>query len=212
MLNRRFALAIIATLASTSALAVDCTPAALREALATHANADQAARKALMAKPSDKNALDIALRTDRDNTAWMREVVAQCKWPKRSEVGEEGAMHAWLMAQHADMRPDFQVVAAAAMKDAVLAGEANGGALSRLVDRNRAQQKQPQVYGLNPEVTPANTLRFDIEDPANLDARRREIGLPPFYCHAIQMSGSRKLPIEWPQGVLFIPTECPEAE
>ncbi|MCC8364399.1 hypothetical protein LK996_15105 [Lysobacter sp. A6] len=212
MLNRRVAFAVVASLLSSSALAVDCTPAALREALATHANADQAARKALMANPSDKNALDIALRTDRDNTAWMREVVAQCNWPKQSEVGKEGAMHAWLMAQHADMSPDFQVAAAAAMKEAVLAGEANGGALSRLVDRNRMQQKQPQAYALNPEVTPAKTLRFDIEDPANLDARRKEIGLAPFYCHAVEMSESRKLPIEWPQGVLFIPTECPEAE
>ncbi|NUS61718.1 MAG: hypothetical protein HOQ01_12290 [Lysobacter sp.] len=121
-------------------------------------------------------------------------------------------MHAWLMAQHADMAPDFQVVAAVAMKEAVLAGEANGSALARLVDRNRLLQKQPQVYALNPDVTSDGTLRFNVEDPANLDARRKEIGLVPFYCLALELSEARALPIEWPQGVLFVPTECPKPE
>ena len=211
--NGRILVALVTAVWTSAAFAVDCTPSALRESLATRASADQTARKAVIANASDKAALDVAVRTDRENTAWMREVVAQCKWPRRSEVGEEGAMHAWVLAQHADMAPDFQVVAAAAMKDAVLAKEANAEALSRLVDRNRTLQKQPQVYALNVEETADKTLRFlPIDDPANLDARRKEIGLAPFYCHAMGVAHARELPIEWPQGVLFVPAQCPTNE
>jgi len=210
-MRSKMMLALVAGLWSGAVFAADCAPDALRIALTTRADADQAARKAVIADLSDKAAHDRAMRTDHDNTAWMHEVVAQCGWPKRSAVGDDAATFAWLLVQHADMDPDFQVVAARAMKDAVLEREADGERLALLVDRNRFLDQLPQVYGTNTDDTAAGTLRFrDIVNPASLDARRAEIGLTPFYCHALALAKKRGLPLEWPQGVLFVPAECPD--
>lgn len=96
----------------------------LKQTLLLRATADQEARKALQATPPSKNALDVALKTDADNTKYMRQVLAQCGWPKKSVVGADAAKAAWLLTQHADMDPQYQVLAAQQMKHAVLAKEA----------------------------------------------------------------------------------------
>ncbi len=47
-------------------------------------------------------------RVDVRNTDRLREIVERYGWPGRSLVGEEGADHAWLLAQHADKQLEFQ--------------------------------------------------------------------------------------------------------
>ena len=207
---RRFALALL-LLASAEALAAGCEPAALRAELAARRDADQSARHAVIADPNDKAAYARAVRVDAENTAWMRDVITQCGWPKQSVVGEDGAQSAWLLAQHADMDPEFQSWAANRMKQAVLAGEASGNGLALLVDRNRRLNDLPQVYGMQSYKTPTGTVRFyDIVNPAELDARRKAIGLASFHCHALDVSKRNGgAAIEWPAGVPKSPDACP---
>ena len=140
----------------------------------------------------------------------MRTVLAKCGWPERSEVGKKAAHAAWLLTQHADMDPQYQVLAAQQMKYAVLGGEADALDLAVLVDRNRRLTNLPQVYGMQFMTTPGGVIRFyDIVTPSQLDARRKKIGLPSFYCWALHISRQHgNVALEWPTGVLFSPREC----
>ena len=192
------------------AFAQDCAPAALGHELLQRNDTDQAARKVLGTSPDSREALDRVLRIDRENTAYMRTVLASCGWPERSKVGNEAARAALRLTQHADMDPQYQVLAAQQLKSAVLGGEAAGWDLAVLVDRNRRLTDQPQVYGMQFMSTPGETIRFyDIVTPSRLDARRKEIGLVPFYCWAVQISQQHgNASLEWPDGVLFSPQEC----
>lgn len=190
--------------------AQSCRISALQSELAKRTDIDQAARKQLQAKPGNKAALDHALAVDADNTAWMRKMVAKCGWPKESLVGKEAAHHAWLLTQHADMAPDYQVYAAEKLKAAVLEHEAEPWDLAVLVDRNRRLQGNLQVYGMQFRNDESGTIVFfPMEAPESLDARRKEIGLESFYCWAHKVSGKNKTPIQWPAGVLFKPEDCP---
>jgi len=163
-----------------------------------------------MADVNSREANDAALAVDADNTAWMRSVLDRCGWPKRSLVGEDGATSAWLLVQHADMQPEFQVTAAREMKYAVFAGEADGWRLALLVDRNRRETNLPTVYGVGYYRAPGGEIVFsDIVNPLQLDERRHRIGLPPFYCEAMRASQDNgNAPLRWPAGVLLQPTEC----
>lgn len=107
----RFLLAALASLPAV-AIAQDCAPTSLQFELLRRNEADQNARKTLSADPLSKEALDRVLRIDRENTAYMRTVVTTCGWPKQSAVGEQAAKAAWRITQHADMDPQYQVLAA----------------------------------------------------------------------------------------------------
>lgn len=198
--------------ASSTALAATCDPDSLRTQLLERNATDQAARKALTAAPQSKAALDAVLRIDADNTAFMRQVLARCGWPKKSVVGVEAAKAAWRLTQHADMDPQYQVLAAQQLKYAVLASEAEPWDLAVLVDRNRRLNDQPQVYGMQYYPAADGSIEFyDIVNPARLDERRNEIGLPPFFCWALRISRTNNgAAIRWPSGVLVKPAKCPE--
>lgn len=198
---------------ASGALADDCDPSRIKEELIARSILDQEARRALMASPNEKELSHRALRVDTDNTDYMRSLLATCGWPKRSLVGEEAAKAAWLLTQHADMDPQHQVAAARLMKHAVLAKEADPARLALLVDRNRRLSDQPQVYGMQFYTAQDDVIRFfDIVTPAQLDARRAEIGLEPFFCYAISLSKRHaNQPLEWPAGVLLVHDDCRDA-
>jgi hypothetical protein len=201
--------AVMAT-SMSSAMALDCTPATVQKEVTERAARDQVVRKRLVASLDSKELHAQALLIDAENTAYMRVLIAECGWPKKSVVGEEGAKAAWLLTQHADMDPQYQVLASQQMRYAVLAKEASAERLASLVDRNRMLTHQPLVYGVSFYTGPDKIIRFyDIVTPGQLDARRSEIGLIPFYCYALQLSRNNgDAPIEWPDGVLLAPTNC----
>lgn len=125
-------------------------------------------------------------RVDVANTARLREIISQHGWPGRSLVGEDGSHHAWLIAQHADRQLDFQREALEALADAVSRGDAAQRDLAYLTDRVRMNEGREQVFGTQiAEVKDGNGVPWPVEDPANLDARRAAVGLPPFeeYSH-----------------------------
>ncbi len=167
----------------------------------------------MIASPESKEALDAVLRIDAENTAYMRRVLAQCGWPKKSIVGPEAAKAAWRLTQHADMDPEYQVLAARQLKYAVLSKEAEPWDLAVLVDRNRRLNDLPQVYGMQFFSAPDGAIEFySIVSPAQLDSRRKEIGLPSFFCWATRLSKSNNgAAIRWPVGILVRPEECGDA-
>lgn len=194
-------------------LSQDCTPDALRAELIKRNQTDQDARNYMTANPDSSGALERVLQIDSENTKYMRSVLAGCGWPKRSQVGEEAAKAAWRLTQHADMDPQYQVLASQQLKWAVLGGEAEPWDLAVLVDRNRRLNDQPQVYGMQYMRGTDGVIHFyDIVNPIHLDARRKSIGLVSFYCWAQEISrSSNNASLEWPAGVLFTPQPCSEA-
>ncbi len=184
--------------------------ASLSTELVKRATADQTARNALIATPASKNLQAATLRLDSENTAFMQNVLAKCGWPRKSVVGSEAANAAWLLIQHADMNPNFQAAAANQMRSAVYAKEADSFKLALLVDRNRRLNDQPQVYGMQYFVDKAGVIVFyDIVNPADLDNRRKDIGIVPFYCMVTRLSKEEKnAAILWPAGILFQPADC----
>jgi hypothetical protein len=151
----------------------------LRDELLARMKRDQDAR-------ADVDAPDLGerLRTvDTDNTAWLMTVIDQRGWPRRSDVGEDGATAAWLLAQHAGLDPDFQRRCLPLLEAAVAAGEASARHLAYMTDRVRCAAGQPQLYGTQFWTGPGGTgplVPQPIEDVEHLDERRAAAGLEPF--------------------------------
>jgi hypothetical protein len=117
---------------------------------------------------------------DEENTAWLRNVVRERGWPKRSEVGDEAAGAAWLLVQHSDRDPAFQRECLELLDEAVGAGEASATNLAYLTDRVLRAEGRPQRYGT--QFQPGPTGAFEpqpLEDPDRVDERRAAVGLGP---------------------------------
>jgi hypothetical protein len=116
---------------------------------------------------------------DARNTARMKEVVDKYGWPGKSLVGMDGSQKAWLMVQHADEDRAFQKRCLPLLTEAVKKGEASPEQLAYLTDRVRVADKEKQVYGTQFRQGKGKMEPYPIEDEANVDQRRKEVGLPP---------------------------------
>jgi CubicO group peptidase (beta-lactamase class C family) len=166
--------ALIATavlLASLPAAAADApTQPELREELLRMRVEDQRVRGAPPSDPAEWTRIDAA------NLRRLKEIVARHGWPTASMVGGDGASAAWLLAQHADSDPAFQREVLSHIEKLMATGEAGRKDYAYLYDRVHT----PQRYGT--QGTCIDTTRWvprEIEDPANVDRRRADVGLPP---------------------------------
>ena len=76
---------------------------ALREELLELRSQDQAVRTAATVS------VEKMIEVDERNTARLKEIIARYGWPTKAMVGWDGADAAWLLAQHADRDPAFQL-------------------------------------------------------------------------------------------------------
>lgn len=152
---------------------------ALRKELLRIVKEDQDARKDLIEKApaSDSQALRKMVAIDRKNTARMKEIVEKHGWPGKSLVGEDGAHAAWLLVQHADKDLAFQKRCLKLLEKAVKDGEASGIDLAYLTDRVLVAEKKKQLYGRQFRQLDGKMEPQPIEDEANLDARRKKVGM-----------------------------------
>ncbi|MGY1437921.1 DUF6624 domain-containing protein [Streptomyces reniochalinae] len=106
-------------------------------------------------------------------------------WPTTEEVGEEGVLGAWLIAQHADRQLDVQRLALRLLEQAVedgTAGPEGPGRLAFLRDRLHVNAGLPQRYGTQVQgVSGAGEpILWPVEDPEKMDTYRSEVGIAPF--------------------------------
>ena len=113
---------------------------------------------------------------DANNTARMKEIVAQIGWPSVSRVGEESSNNAWLLVQHADHDIAFQQRCLDLMLQEQ--GEVKKKNIAMLTDRIRVHSSQPQVYGTQFDQIGGKHVPDPIEDEAHVDERRKRMGLP----------------------------------
>ncbi len=119
---------------------------------------------------------EIAKR-DHANTAMMQEILAKSGWPKISQVGDEAAEDAWLLVQHADDNPAFQLQALRAMEPLVAKGEVLPKRYAYLSDRVTIKLYGTQVYGTQFYCIDGHRRPKGIGGAAEVDAARKSMGL-----------------------------------
>ena len=129
-------------------------------------------------------------RVDVANTDRLSEIVAAVGWPGLNLVGEEGAEHAWLIAQHADRQLDSQRLFLKALVSAVDAGDAPGRHAAYLTDRVAMNEGRSQMYGTQVAgIEDGEAVPWPIAEPDRVDERRMTVGLPPLREHLARWDG-----------------------
>jgi len=114
---------------------------------------------------------------DKNNTNRMKQIIDEIGWPTISKVGKEPSSNAWLLVQHADHDVEFQKYCLSLMQ-AQPSHEIDSRDIARLTDRICVNTQKPQVYGT--QFTQDSSGKFiprEIEDPENVDERRKEMGM-----------------------------------
>ncbi|MET0815765.1 MAG: DUF6624 domain-containing protein [Pseudoxanthomonas sp.] len=112
---------------------------------------------------------------DAANMARLAQIIDRHGWPGVRFAGYEGASNAFLVLQHAEL--DSQRKYLPLMREAVQRHDALGNHLALLEDRVRMREGKPQIYGSQLVGNPPALV--PIEDEANVDQRRRAVGLGP---------------------------------
>lgn len=116
---------------------------------------------------------------DSINLIKVENIFARHGYPGKSKVGKQLASAAFLVIQHADLAHQEKYFPL--LEQAAQAGELEKSSLALLIDRIRMRKGEKQLYGS--QVTDRDgDGKYDfhpIEDEANVDKRRAEIGLGP---------------------------------
>lgn len=156
----------------------------LRRELLKRVEQDQAIRNELISKgvkTPDKTIIARMQAIDTANTERMRAIVNQYGWPGPELVGRDGSEAAFLLVQHANHA--FQKEMLPLVEKAYRSGRLSGQSYALLLDRVLVGEGKPQVYGTQAkrfeEWKGQEPVLVPIQDEANVDKRRAEVGLPP---------------------------------
>jgi hypothetical protein len=157
---------------------------ALRRELLRRVKQDQAIRNELIRKGVEHPDSSVLARMrviDHANTKRMKAIIQRYGWPDPALVGRDGTEAAFLLVQHADLA--FQQQALPLVEKAYRKGELSGQSYALLLDRVLVGEGKPQVYGTQAkrfeEWKGREPVLEPIEDEANVDKRRAEVGLFP---------------------------------
>jgi Family of unknown function (DUF6624) len=157
---------------------------ALRRELLKRVAKDQAIRNELISKGvmnPDQAILTRMQAIDAANTKRMKAIVKRYGWPGPELVGRDGAEAAFLLVQHANHA--FQKEMLPLVDKAYRSGGLSGQDYALLLDRVLVGDGKLQVYGTqakrSEEWQGQEPALEPIEDEANVDKRRAEVGLPP---------------------------------
>lgn len=130
-------------------------------------------------------------KEDSLNEKEVVQIIEDNGWLGQSEVGGKANTALWLVIQHADV--ELQEKYLPLLKASVKKGESQGSHLALLEDRILMYQGKPQIYGsqivLDQET--GQWKLYDLENPDQVDERRKEVGLGPLKEYLDQMG------VEW---------------
>ena len=156
----------------------------LRQELLKRVSEDQRIRGELIKKGidhPDPALLDQMNRTDAINTARLTVIIKQHGWPGPKLIGRDGTDAFFLLAQHAE--PAFQKKVLPLVQNAYRRGILTGQNFALFTDRVLVESGKPQIYGTSAQPFDQWNGKepvFDpIEDEANVDKRRADVGLMP---------------------------------
>lgn len=139
--------------------------------------------------PGSPEAIAFAEKVARNDSLNMAEIEAIIQiygYPGKSMVGEVEASTAWLVIQHAPLEKQLKYLPL--IGEAAQKGELRKADWALLVDRVRMRQGQSQLYGSQIVRNPDNGqwMLHPIEDEADVNRRRAEIGLEPLEEYALR--------------------------
>ncbi len=114
------------------------------------------------------------------NATRLNSIIDIHGWPGIALVGIEACRAAWLIAQHAISTPQLQRKFLLHLERAAEHNDVPAKQLAWLGDRIRFNQGRPQQYGSVLDWDENGELCCEIEDAANLDNRRKAVGLPAY--------------------------------
>lgn len=133
----------------------------------------------------------------RENANRLDKIISEYGWPGILLVGIEGSRAAWLIAQHSICTPELQRKFLTLLTQACESGDAPKIQAALLTDRIHFNTGKPQVYGTVLDWNEKGELSCEVEDPDNLDVRRKEVGLAPFqqdlekHRHEVESEGGK---------------------
>jgi hypothetical protein len=117
-------------------------------------------------------------RHDLANQRTLKQIIPANGWFKVSTEGDKGALSAFLIVQHASDDPQLIRDTLPRLKSALDEGEASGQWYAMMFDRVAVEfDHKPQRYGTQLRCVQGTWKLDKTEAPAQLDARRKEIGL-----------------------------------
>lgn len=116
------------------------------------------------------------LRVDTENTAWLKSVLPSDGWFRISRYGKQAESDAFIIVQHSPDRALMRQVLAR-METLLPSREVNGTSYAMLYDRVAVYDARPQRFGTQTGCIGGKWDFHPIEDRANVDARRRAVGL-----------------------------------
>lgn len=118
-------------------------------------------------------------RVDFENTQWLKVHVAAKGWPKYTEVGEKAANAAWLLAQHADHDPAFQLQVLRLMEPLLATKEVSAGDYAYLYDRITLKLTGKQRFATQFWCNEGKMQPRPLEQPDKVDELRAAMQLQP---------------------------------
>jgi hypothetical protein len=111
----------------------------------------------------------------------IKEIFDQYGFAGYNLVGEKGSSDFWVMVQHSDHNPEFQLDVLGKMKIEVEKGNADSRNYGMLIDRVKLNTGQAQIYGTQVDYNNEICQAFprNLADSVNVNKRRKEIGLQP---------------------------------
>ena len=158
-----------------------CRDDALRIELVAMQQKDLALRAELARSGELFNGYAEAMATlHRRHNARLRSILAEHGWLQTSQIGDDGATALWLLVQHAILDPPLMRQAHRLLTQAVGSGNAQPSWLASLTDRILTLEGRAQRYGTQHDWDANGLLSpLPIAEPAQVDARRRAVGLEP---------------------------------
>jgi hypothetical protein len=115
-----------------------------------------------------------------NNALRLQAIMAEVGWPTERLVGKPAAKAAWLIAQHAISKPEFQRSCLKLLAEAAREHTVPLWQPAVLEDRIRMFENRQQLYGTQLEPDAHGKMRpHEIEDPERVDERRHAVGLEP---------------------------------
>jgi hypothetical protein len=124
--------------------------------------------------------LNAVQKEDQANTSFLKDLVAEKGWPTITAVGPRASGNAWLLVQHADHDPAFQLKALRLMEPLVAKGEVSKSNYAYLYDRIMLKLKGKQRFGTQFSGCEGTAYKLrPLEEEAKLDGFRKSHDLEP---------------------------------
>jgi hypothetical protein len=169
----------------------------LRRELLLMVEEDQRIRNEMIKNGAEHPGKDILARMDmidRKNTLRLQVIIKKYGWPGPALVGWDGSDAAFVIVQHSDhqTQKDLRPLAQKAFRS----GDLSGPNYALFLDRVLVEDGKSQIYGSRAKPIDqwqaGEPVFYPIEDEANVDRRRSEVGLSPMVEYRKTLKGLYK--------------------